>query len=169
MYFYTKFYTNTLKYDWVNVFSLKSNLNFPKLKVIILNLQLKTCDIKRVSASLLAFELITQQWGQLLGAWKSKISLKMRKGSAIGCKLSIKKYNLFAFFNKTVLEIVPKLKNKKIQNYNAFQFKVQNIFNINELKNHYSFFHNLGSLKIVILINGNDNNLIFFSSYLQII
>ena len=162
MSFYTKFYSNTLKYDLINVFKFKSHLNLPKLKAIILNLQLKTCDMKNLSTSLLAFELITQQWGQLLSAWKSKISLKIRKGSAIGCKLTIKKRNLFAFFNKAVLEIISKLNNKKVQNYSTFQFTVKNIFNIYELKNHYNLFYNLGSLKIVILMNSNNKNSVFF-------
>lgn len=163
MHFYAKFYCNTLKYDLINIFNFSnSNFMLPKLKAIILNLQLKTCDIQKLSASLLAFELITQQWSQLLKVWKSKISLKIRKGNAIGCWLIIKKPNLFTFFNKTVLEIISKLNIKKIQNYSTFQFTVQNIFNINELKNHYKFFYGLGSLKIILLITDNNKNLIFF-------
>lgn len=163
MHFYTKFYCHTLKYDLINVYNFgNSNLKLPKLKAIILNLQLKTCDIKKLSASLLAFELIAQQWSQLLKAWKSKISLKIRKGSAIGCKLTIKKSNLFTFFSKAVLEIISKLNVKKIRNYSTFQFAVQSIFNINELKNHYNFFYNLGSLKIVLLMTYNNKNSTFF-------
>ena len=163
MHFYTKFYCNTLKYDLINVYNFKLNSNLPELKAIILNLRLKTCDIKKISASLLAFELFAQQWSQFVSAWKSKISLKIRKGSAIGCKLIIKKRNLFKFFNKIVFEIISKLNTKKRQNYSTFQFTIQNIFDINELKNRYNFFHNLGSLNIVILMNYNNNkNLAFF-------
>ena len=162
MHFYTKFYCNILKYDLINVYNLKLNSNLPKLKTIIVNLKLKTCDTKKISASLLALELITQQWSQFMSAWKSKISLKIRKGSAIGCKLIIKKRNMFAFFNKTMFEMISKSSTEKIQNYSTLQFTIKNVFNINELKNHYNFFNNLSSLKIILLIDYNNKNLTFF-------
>lgn len=161
MHFYTKFYYNTLKYDLINVFKFKLDLNLPKLKTVILNLQFKACDIKKLAASLFAFELIAQQWGQLLGAWKSKVLLKIRKGSAIGCKLTVKKRHLFSFFNKTVIEIFSKLNAEKIQNSGTFQVAVQKIFNVNELKNHYNFFYGLNSLKVVIVITPSSKNSIF--------
>ena len=162
MHFSTKFYCNVLKYDLINVYNFKLNSNLPKLKTIVLTLQLKTCDIKKISASLLAFELITQQWSQFISAWKSKVSLKIRKGSAVGCTLIIKKRNMFAFFNKTVFEMILKLNTKKAQNYSTIQFTIKNVFNVNELKNHYNFFHNLSSLKIILLMDYNNKNLTFF-------
>jgi ribosomal protein L5 len=61
MNFLEHFYLKTLKYDLSNRFLYKNTKELPKLKKIILNFGCKTSDLKQLSASLLALELITNQ------------------------------------------------------------------------------------------------------------
>ena len=53
------FYYKTTKYDLVNKFFYKNTKKIPKFQKIVLNFNCKTTDIKQISTTLLALELIT--------------------------------------------------------------------------------------------------------------
>ena len=178
MHFLEHFYFKTLKYDLINNFMYKNTTKLPEFKKIILNFGSKTADLKQLSSSLLALELITNQKGMLTTAKKSNILLKIRKGNPTGCKLTLQKYNLFNIFGKIIVEIFPKLKNfngftlnRKIKK-NAFSYELHDTFSFSELENHYYFFNNMTKLDITIITSTkNKEEIIFilsqFSFYLK--
>jgi len=175
MHFLNTFYFKTLKYDLINKFIYNNTTKLPKITKIILNFGSKTADIKQLSSSLLALELITNQKGVLTTTKKSNILLKIRKGNPTGCKLTLQKYNLFNIFGRTIIEVFPKLKNfngfilhRKIKK-NAFSYELQNTFSFSELKSHYYFFNNLTKLDITIITSTqNKKELIFILKSFQI-
>jgi large subunit ribosomal protein L5 len=56
-----------------------------------------TTGIKGLATSLLAIELITGQKGILTTTKHSNIFLKIRKGNPAGCKVTLRKENMFSF------------------------------------------------------------------------
>lgn len=168
MHFLKKYYNNNLKYEFINKFIYTKNTHIPKLKKIILNFGCKTADIKQLSSSLLAFELITSQKGKLSRTKTSNILFKIRKGNPTGCKITLSKFNIFHFFSKMITEILPKLKiffnlkSLKKLNYNTFSFRIKETFSFSELEEHYYLFNNLPVLNITIVTSSKTKNEMIF-------
>lgn len=175
MHFLKYFYTKTLKYDLINKFYYKNTKNLPKLKKIILNFGCKTTEIKQLTASLLALELITKQKGTLTTTNHSNVFFKIRKGNPVGCKVSLKRINMFNFLTKILIEILPKTKNfnrltfyTKIKK-NAFSYQIHDTFSFSELEEHYYLFNNLIKLNMTIVTSAkNKEETIFILKSLQL-
>jgi len=162
MHFIKSLNFKTLKYDLVNKFFYRKTKNIPAIKKIILNFGCKTTDIKRLSSSLLALELITLQKGKLTTINKTNLVLKIRKGNPVGCKVTLKNKQIFYFLEKIFLNIFPNIKNfngiSLIKNINskAFSYQLNDTLSFNELEEHYQIFNNLSNLSINILTNTVD-------------
>lgn len=159
MHFLKYFCVKTLKYDLTNKFYYNNTKKLPKLKKIILNFGCKTTEIKQLSSSLLALELITKKNGTLTTTKHSNIFLKIRKGNPAGCKITLRKNNSINFLTKILIEILPKTKGfngliltKKIKK-NIFSYELYETFSFKELEEHYSLFHNIPKLDITIITN----------------
>jgi large subunit ribosomal protein L5 len=168
MQFLQSFYLNTLKYDLINKFTYKNTYAIPKVKKIILNFGSQASDFKQLASSLFVIEWITNQKGILTKTKKSNISLKMRKGSPVGCKVTLRNYNLHNFFARIIIEILPlikPLKKSKITQKlekNTFSYDLHNIFTFTELKRYYYFLPNLSKLKISIVTNAKNRKELLF-------
>jgi len=93
---YTK---NFVKYDLLLKFNdYKKISQIPKLKKIILSYEFKKYDFKLLLSSIVALELITSQQPCITRSKVSNISLKIRKGNPIGCKVTLRKKIMEAFF-----------------------------------------------------------------------
>lgn len=174
MYFLEKFYNKTIKYDIINKLMFNNTKKLPKIEKIILSFSYKTTDLKVLSSSLLALELITNQKGTITKAKKSNILFKIRKGSPIGCKITLRKKQFYSFLFKTLTEILPRLKNfegfyqKKTSKKNIFSYEIYDTFTFLELENHYYLFNNLSKLSITIVTNSyTKEQLIFILKSLQ--
>jgi large subunit ribosomal protein L5 len=159
MNYFKKYYDKNLKYNLINKFFYKNITELPFLKKVIVNFNCKTSEIKLLSSSILALEIITLQKGSLTKSKKSNIFLKLRKGQPIGCKLELSKNNRFNFLSKLVFEILPKFKKfshfkyKTVNNKNTFTFKTQDILNFPELETNYNIFNKLKNLNITFVGN----------------
>lgn len=175
MNFLEHFYLKTLKSDLNNKFLYKNTKELPKLKKIILNFGCKPNNLKQLSASLLALELITHQKSKITKTKYSNIFLKIRKGNPTGCKVTLRKNKLFNFLAKILIEIFPKEKNfngftlsKKIKK-NVFSYNIHNTFSFGQLENHYYLFNNLPKLNITIIANTKTKKeLLFIFSSLKL-
>lgn len=168
MHFLEKFYNKTIKYELINKFHYKKVESVPKLKKITLNFGCQTADMRQLSSSLLALELIANQKGRMTKTNFSNILFKIRKGNPTGCKITLSKFQMFNFLAKLLFEILPRLKSftgltlhKKIQN-NVFSFKLYEMFTFNELENHYYIFNNLPELNITITANSKTKQELIF-------
>jgi large subunit ribosomal protein L5 len=175
MHFLEHFCEKTLRYDLANKFFYHSTKQLPRLEKIILNFGCKTTGIKGLATSLLAIELITGQKGILTVTRHSNILLKIRKGNPAGCKVTLKKRNMFLFLSKTLIEILPKVKDfngitltKKIKK-NVFSYELHETFSFHELEEHYYLFYNLPKLDITIITSSKvKEELLFILKSLQL-
>ena len=175
MSFLKNFYIKTLKYEFFNKFIYKQSKDLPELKKIILNIGCKNSELKNLSSSLLALELITSQEGSVTKTKYPNVLLKIRKGNPTGCKVTLRKTKMFNFLTKFLIEIISKQKNfngfniSKKLNKSTFSYKVQNILNFNELENQYYLFNNLSSLDVTIVTNAkNKKELLFILKSLKL-
>lgn len=98
MKFLKNYNENIVKYDLINKFEYTTINNLPKIKKIILSFNFKKFDFKLLISALIALEIISLQKCSLLKAKKFNISLKIRKGNPIGCKVILRKNNMRFFF-----------------------------------------------------------------------
>lgn len=174
MYVLENFYRKTLKYDLANKFVYNKTKELPKLKKIVINFGCKTTDIKDLAASLLALELITTQKGKLTFIKRSNIFLKIRKGSPVGCKVTLHKKQMFNFLEKLSVEIFPRLKNfngfllnRKLKK-NTFSYELHDTLTFNELEEHYYLFNKLPNLNVTLVTESKTKKeLIFILKSLQ--
>ena len=164
MNFYRYYNENVVKYDLLNKFQYKSLNEMPKFHKIILNFGSKKSDLKHLGPTLLALELITSQRSLLTTSNTVNLSLKIKKGSPTGCKITLRKMTMYTFLNKVVNKIFPKLKpfqgfkiltsETKLQK--TFSFNLRNNLLFPELEKHYQYFNRLPHLDITIVTNAKS-------------
>ena len=171
-YFLEKFYFKTVKYKLINKFVYKKVKKLLIIKKIVLNFGSKTSSIKKLFSGLLALELIGNQKGMFTTS--SNITLKTRKKSPVGCKLSVKKNNLLKIFESTIIQLLVQQKNVSNLSLihsikkNSISFKIHSVFNFFELEKHYFFFNKLSELNITLIVNTkNKKTFIFWGKLLQ--
>lgn len=169
MYFLEQFHFKALKHELINKFCYTSTKELPQLKKVIIHFSCKTTDFKLLITSLIALQLITEQKGILIRTKKSNISLKIRKGNPIGCKVTLRKTKMFYFLSKIVVEILPVINNSESVTFNrkvlknSFSYQIHDTFIFSELENYYYlFFNNLPRLNVTLVIDSNIEKEIFF-------
>jgi large subunit ribosomal protein L5 len=168
MNFLNYFQTKTLKHDLLNKFCYKNINDLPKLKKIILNFGCKTNDMKQLATAVLALELITNQKGILTNSKKSNISLKIRKGNPVGCKITLRKKTMAKFLEKILLDIFPRIKNfngltaSEYLKTNSFSYELHNTLGFSELEEHYYLFNNLPRLNITVVTKTSTKEELLF-------
>jgi large subunit ribosomal protein L5 len=166
MHFLEYYYNNIIKYDLINRFNYKNLKNIPKLKKIVLNFGCKTFELKKLSLSLLALQLITKKKGVLTISKKPNIVLKIRKGNPVGCKVILTKYLMYLFFAKLLIDILPKLKKKKLVeklfSNNSLTYNFNNTFVFKQIEKNFLLFNLLKHLQITILTNTRTAEELFF-------
>ena len=169
MHFLEYFYNNNFKYDLINKFYYANIKKIPTITKIILNFKCNNNDLKNLSSTMLAIEIITNQKGTLTKSKHSIVYLKIRKGNPTGCKVILKKKLLINFLTNQLIEILPKTKNFNVKNNkqmvkktNTFSYKIKNNFYFSKLENHYYLFNSLPTLNITIVTNTNNKNEILF-------
>ncbi len=165
MYFFERYNENIVKYDLINKFQYKSLINIPKLNFISLRFNFKKSDLKQLITALAALELITFQKGSLIESKVSSVSLKIREGQPVGCKVVLRRLKMLQFLTKLINETIVEngtVKRSKTFKCNLFSFKISNILIFNELEKNYQFFKNLKSLDVSISTTAtNFENFVF--------
>jgi len=139
-----------VKYDLINKFNYKTLNKIPKLKFITLSFKLKKCDVKSLVSSLAALQLITYQKGILTTSKISNISLKIRQGQPVGCKLTLRKSKMNFFLTKLINKNFSQQILSPQKSCNLFSVKLSNVLIFNELEQNYQFFNNLSNLNVNI-------------------
>lgn len=150
MHFFKKYSENVVKYDLINKFKYKTINNVPRIEFITLNFNFKKFDTKMLLSALAALELITSNKGALIKSKSSNISLKIRKGQPIGCKITLRNASMNQFLFNILNKLIIDNNIKKKTSLNLFSIKLQNILMFKELEQNYRFFKNLYNLNLNI-------------------
>jgi len=174
MKFFQFYVENTLKYDFINRFNYKSISSIPSLKKVVLCFEYNTPTYKQLLNSLIALELISKSKANLITLKKSNVSLKLRAGSPVGCKVSLKKLKILDFIAVVFLILIPQDKHSKINflaknSTKSLSLDFRSLFLFKELKDHYNVLKDLSNLSIVIITNSkNFSEFVFFMRLLKV-
>jgi large subunit ribosomal protein L5 len=146
--------------EFLTKFNILNNLNQVKLNKIILTFSFKDINFNedKVIPFFFALELISGQKGTITLAKKPSVSLQVRKGMLSGCKVTLRKKNLYRFLDYLNLTI-PRLENfdlisiKKIQKNksNAFNLMLTDLFSFYQLESELD--PNIKLLQIIFIFN----------------
>lgn len=158
-------YKNITIYNLLTKLNFKNIFEIPKITKICLNIGFKDVNIekKKLINIILLLKLITNQKPLITKSKKNDIFLKIKKNSIIGCKITLRKKNIFIFLEKILIFIIPNLKKIKInlKNKNILNFQIKNILNFFELKNEFLKFKDITPIDVSIHTNVKNNNELF--------
>lgn len=171
---FLKFYKKKIiNHDLVNKFKYKNNQKIPEIEKIILNFGCKNFNIQKFATTLLALEIIATKKSSVTIAKSTNIMLKIQKGHPAGCKVVLRKQEIYTFLTRLFLEILPQLKN-----FMGFKFKKDSNFSfiligdkivLQEFEDQYPLFANLPNLDINISTNSkNQKELLFLIQSLKL-
>lgn len=157
---FLKYYNKTIvQYDLINKFTYKNLKNLPKLKFIVVQVCFKKYELKKLITSLAALELITNKKGIIIKSKTTNISLKVRKGYPIGCKVILTHIKMYQFLEKLINNFIITLSSNVLisakTSYNLFSFKIKSILTFIELEKNYRFFNRLNNMSLNISIGTN--------------
>lgn len=155
--FYKKYNENILNYDFLNKFKLKNVTDLPAVTNIILTFNFKTYNYDLLIKGLVTLEVITESCSHIIKSKNSNTTLKLKKGSPIGCKINLKKKKaskfLFFFINNSQLtDVTNKTTIDKFYSVNL----VANALSFPELQENYHFFKDVGNFNIKIFTTAKN-------------
>lgn len=160
--FYSSYYLQIIKYDLIQKFNYSNILNIPKIIKLVLSFEYKKPTTKKVLSSLLALNLIgAGAKGSIITTKKSNISLRLRAGNPVGCKIILRKSTMFQFLSRFFLIILPqdktltKISGKNIE-FNTLSFKFKTLFLFPEFEQNYLLFKDLNNLSFVLVTNSRN-------------
>ena len=145
---YIKSYFNSVvKYDLINKFYYTILDKIPEVHKIIVAFRLKGLNVKQLSATLLALELITSKKGRFIVARKGNLFLKIRKGFPTGCKVILQKKEMYVHLSKLIDEMFSKtktsLKINKTKRSNIIFYKLNDSPLFIEIEHNYNLFNSI--------------------------
>ncbi len=159
---------------FMNKFNCKSIMQVPKLIKIVINIGLnfKNFDKKNFSIIIKNLTLISCQKPIITKSKKSISNFKIRSNMPIGCKVTLRKKNMWNFLDKLIFIIIPRIRDfrgfsKKSVDINGnlnIGIKEHTIFpeiNYEEIK----FIHGM-NISVVLNNCGFDKSFYLFNKFL---
>ena len=158
-------YQNVTSYDLLTKLNFQNIFEINKINKICLNIGFKNSNIekKKLTNIIVLLKLITNQKPFLTKSKKNNIILKIKKDSIVGCKITLRRKQIFLFLEKFFLFILPNISNKNFhfKNKNIINFQIQNILNFFELETEFLKFKNIPAIDISIHTNSKTNQELF--------
>jgi large subunit ribosomal protein L5 len=152
-------YNNTIIYDLITKFNYKNYFMIPTLKKISLNIGIKEIIInkKLILANIIFLELLTNQKHITTKSTKDKLKFKIRKGSIVGCKVTLRGNSIYNFIEKCLIFIFPNIKlfygiNLSVKSPNSVSFKIYNSLDFLEINDSFQKFQSISTLDITAYI-----------------
>ncbi|MFA6866045.1 MAG: 50S ribosomal protein L5 [Clostridia bacterium] len=103
-------------------FGYKNVMQVPKMDKIVLNMRLGDVkdNAKSIQTSVHELELIAGQKAVLTKAKKSVANFKVREGMVVGAKITLRGERMWNFYDKLVTIAIPRIRDFKGVNANAF-------------------------------------------------
>jgi large subunit ribosomal protein L5 len=105
-------YRSSIVPEMMKAFGYKNSMQVPKLKKIVINIGLgeATQDIKLLEAAQSELAAITGQKPVTTRAKKAIANFKIRRGSAIGCKVTLRRAMMYEFLDRMISVAIPRIR-----------------------------------------------------------
>ena len=127
-------YRKNIVPEMVKTFGYKNNMQVPRLQKIVLNVGLgeATADIKLLEAAQNELAAITGQKPVTTRAKKAIANFKIRKGSAIGCKVTLRRSMMYEFLDRLISVAIPRIRDFRGLPSDSFDQAGNYSFGLNE-------------------------------------
>lgn len=129
-----KYYNNIVTEDLLILYNYNNIMQLPVISQVICSTSSKSylLEKKDIIKAYAASLLLAGQKPVLTRALKSVAAFKLRKGSLIGCKVTMRKKRMYELLDKLILFLLPRLQKQKlttkdIDNIRRKQEKVYNV------------------------------------------
>ena len=115
-------YLKTVVPALVQEFKYKNPMQVPKMEKIVINMGLGEAiqNVKIIDGAVQELAAITGQKPIINKAKKSIATFKLRQGMPIGCSVTLRKDNMYEFFDRLVNAALPKVRDFRGISPNAF-------------------------------------------------
>ena len=116
------YYSKTVVPALVKEFNYKNPMQVPKMEKIVINMGLGEAiqNIKIIDGAVQELAAITGQKPIINKAKKSIATFKLRQGMPVGCSVTLRKNNMYEFFDRLVNAALPKVRDFRGISPNAF-------------------------------------------------
>jgi len=127
-------YRNEIVLEMSKAFNYKNKLQVPKLEKIVINVGLgeATQDIKFLEATQNELAVITGQRPVITKAKKAIANFKIRKGSPIGCKVTLRRARMYEFLDRLIAVAIPRIRDFRGLPASSFDESGNYSFGLNE-------------------------------------
>ncbi len=115
-------YNDTIRPAMKEEFGYASDMQIPKLEKIVVNMGVgeAAADKKKVQAAIAEIEAITGQKAVKTKATKSIAGFKLREGQVVGCKVTLRRNQMFEFLDRLVNIALPRVRDFRGLNDKSF-------------------------------------------------
>lgn len=119
------FYNSTVIQEFINKKLSKNIMDVPKITKIVINMGFDHANTtkKQINDILIDLSLISGQKPIITKAKKSIAGFKIREGFELGCKVTLRKNNMYNFLDKLLFLILPRVRDFKGLNIKSFDGK----------------------------------------------
>ncbi len=105
-------YKDEIVPEMMKLFNYTNALQTPMVKKVVINVGLgeATQDIKLLEAAQHELAMITGQKPVVTKAKKAIANFKIRKGSPIGCKVTLRKVRMYEFLDRMISVAIPRIR-----------------------------------------------------------
>jgi len=158
MYNYKYNYNKIVKQNLLTKFIYINCFEIPHLDKIILRFNISQDSLKILLPTASAIFVITNQKPLLELYKKIQITLSVKSGIYLSCKLILRKEKKDIFLENLVFFLFPKIKDVHYYFFNkVLQFDIKNVFLYKELENDYDYFQDLPKLNVSMYFNHIKN------------
>jgi large subunit ribosomal protein L5 len=127
-------YRNQIVPEMMKAFGYKNSMQVPKLQKIVINVGLgeATQDIKLLEAAQNELAAITGQKPVVTRAKKAIANFKIRRGSAIGCKVTLRRSMMYEFLDRMISVAIPRIRDFRGLPADSFDGHGNYSFGLNE-------------------------------------
>ncbi|MDO8524956.1 MAG: 50S ribosomal protein L5 [Candidatus Omnitrophota bacterium] len=127
-------YRSQIAPEMVKTFNYKNKMEAPRLTKIVLNVGLGEAvqDIKFLEAAVNDLAVITGQRPVITKAKKAIANFKIRKGSSVGCKVTLRRARMYEFLDRMISIAIPRIRDFRGLSQNSFDKGGNYAFGIDE-------------------------------------
>lgn len=105
-------YKDHISPEMTKIFGYKNRMEVPRLSKIVINIGLgeATQDIKLLEAAVSELAMITGQRPVITKSKKAIANFKIRKGSSIGCKVTLRRARMYEFLDRMIAVSIPRIR-----------------------------------------------------------
>ena len=115
-------YRSEISTEMMKAFNYKNKMEVPRLSKIVINIGLGEAvqDIKFLEAAVSELAMITGQRPVITKSKKAIANFKIRKGSAVGCKVTLRRARMYEFLDRMIAVSIPRIRDFRGLSPNSF-------------------------------------------------